>query len=80
VCNRGIMESSDERGRPLDEAGLSRLLLDNLTATPQLMVEMLRDRLPTAETGSIRQGRDFLQPPPPKKHDRSLLIVQRRPR
>jgi hypothetical protein len=68
VCNRGVMETSDKRGRPLDEAAISRLLLTELSASPQRMVDKVRDWLPALD-------RQFHKP-----QDRSILVVQRQPR
>ena len=68
VCNRGIMESSDHNGRPTDEAALARLLLNDLSASPQRMIDLVRDWLPLP-------NRQFQRP-----QDRSMLVVNRLPR
>ncbi|HEY2827125.1 MAG TPA: SpoIIE family protein phosphatase [Pirellulales bacterium] len=68
ICNRGIMESSDVNGRPLDEAALSHLLLKELSGPPQRSIDSVRDWL----TETDRQFR--------KPQDRSMLVVQRLPR
>jgi len=68
VCNRGITESSDGRGRPLDDATLAHLLLKDPTAAPDRMINSMRDWLP----GPDRQYQRPL--------DRSMLVLKRKPR
>ena len=45
VCNRGVMEASDQRGRPIEDAAIARALLENPTATPDSMIEQVRNWL-----------------------------------
>ncbi len=66
ICNRGIMEVSDLNGRPVDEAALSRILMKDLTASPERMIELVRDWLPASQIQ--------------KPQDRSMLVVKRLPR
>ncbi len=66
ICNRGIMEASDPNGRPVDEAALSRLLMNDLSTAPQRMIELVRDWLPASQIQ--------------KPQDRSMLVVKRLPR
>jgi phosphoserine phosphatase RsbU/P len=68
ISNRGVMETSDPSGRPLDEAALSRFLLKDLSAPPQRMIERVRDWLSPPD-------RQFQKP-----QDRSMLVVKRLPR
>jgi serine phosphatase RsbU (regulator of sigma subunit) len=64
VCNRGIMETSDQRGRSLEESALAHTLLDNLRVPPSQMIDLVRE---------------LMQNPvwEPKPQDRSMLVVQR---
>lgn len=66
VCNRGITESSDQRGRPLDDATLAHLLLKDPTADPQRIINSMRDWLPGPD-------REYQQP-----LDRSMLVLKRK--
>jgi len=77
VCNRGIMETADARGRPLDDAALSRLLLKELAAPPQRMIDLVHDALPAPNDVSfpLAEGRDEENRSRPQ--DRSILVVQR---
>jgi phosphoserine phosphatase RsbU/P len=68
ICNRGVMETSDQDGRPVDEGTLSRLLMKDLSTTPQQMIELVRNWLPP-------QNRQIQNP-----QDRSMLVVRRLPR
>jgi len=67
VCNRGVMEASDERGRPVEEASIARFLMENRPAPPDRMIEQARNWL-----------RDHSRETP--RPDRSILVVQRMPR
>jgi hypothetical protein len=84
VCNHGIMDTCNERGRPIDEAALSAMLRQELAASPQRIIERVRDWLPnsarvspfTLTTGGVpfdpsRNER------PQSVQDRSILVVQR---
>ena len=64
VCNRGIMETSDQRGRSLEESVLANTLLDNLRAPPSQMIDMVRELIQNSVWD-------------PKPQDRSMLVVQR---
>ena len=66
VCNRGVMEACNDRGRPLDEATVARSLLNNLHSPPERMIEIVRDLL---------QSQCGLRKP----HDRSIVVVKRLP-
>jgi hypothetical protein len=79
VCNRGIMESSDPQGRPLDEAALSRSLLNNLAAPPQQMIDAIRDLLPAPRDLRRPLEAGWNGDDRPKPQDRSILVVQRLP-
>ncbi|HEY2881701.1 MAG TPA: SpoIIE family protein phosphatase [Pirellulales bacterium] len=65
VCNRGIMEASDPRGRPMEEAAIAKSLLKDRTVSPERMIEIVRDWL---------TGRTWQQP-----RDRSIVVVKRLP-
>ncbi len=52
VCNRGIVETSNQYGMPLGEIPLSRTLRDELTAPPERMIERVRDLLETQVAAS----------------------------
>jgi serine phosphatase RsbU (regulator of sigma subunit) len=66
VCNRGLMEASDERGRPIDEAKLAESLLKHASAKPDRILEAIRDTL------SRRAW-------PTPARDRGILVVKRLP-
>jgi phosphoserine phosphatase RsbU/P len=76
VCNRGIMECSDERGHPIDEAALARLLLKELSAAPQQMIDAVRNWLPPDLPRPLGEGRG--EDASRKSQDRSILVLQRR--
>jgi serine phosphatase RsbU (regulator of sigma subunit) len=67
VCNRGVMEASDQRGRPVEEAAIARALLENLQSTPDRKIELVRNWLQEHSRETPRR-------------DRSILVVQRLPR
>ena len=52
VLNRGIMETSDQRGRPLEESALANTLLDNLRAPPSQMIDIVRRTGPKLGLGA----------------------------
>ena len=72
VCNRGVMEASDHRGRPIEEAAIARALLENRAASPDRMIEQVRNWL--RDHGHENKGRET------PRRDRSILVVQRLPR
>jgi serine phosphatase RsbU (regulator of sigma subunit) len=65
VCNRGVLEACNEKGRPLGETAIARSLLKNLNAPPERMIEIVRDLLQSQGGGT--------------RHDRSILVVKRLP-
>jgi serine phosphatase RsbU (regulator of sigma subunit) len=64
VCNRGIMDAVDERGRPMEEAALARSLMNELAQPPERLVDAVCDRLAAHAVQ-------------PDQWDRSILIVKR---
>ncbi len=66
VCNRGVMEACNDKGRPMDEAIIARSLLNNLHTPPERMIEIVRDLLKSQSGSGI-------------PHDRSILVVKRLP-
>lgn len=67
VCNRGVMETYDKRGRPLEEAAVARTLQARLELPPQQLIKTVLECL---EQHSKQLDR----------RDRSILVVQRLPR
>ena len=66
VCNRGVLEATDQRGRPLDESLLARTLLPSLEKSPERMIGAVQELL-------LSRGA------PSKPQDRSILVVKRLP-
>jgi serine phosphatase RsbU (regulator of sigma subunit) len=66
VCNRGIMDALDERGRPMEEAALARSLSTELSRPPERLIDVVCDRL---AAHAIR----------PDALDRSILVIKRLP-
>ncbi len=66
VCNRGIMDAMNERGRPLEESALARSLLTEIQQPPERLIDIVCDRLAAHAVN-------------PDQMDRSILIVKRLP-
>ncbi|MCC7087381.1 MAG: SpoIIE family protein phosphatase [Pirellulales bacterium] len=64
VCNRGIMDAVDERGRPMEEAALARSLMADLSGPPDRLIDIVCDRVAAHAVQ-------------PDQWDRSILIVKR---
>jgi sigma-B regulation protein RsbU (phosphoserine phosphatase) len=66
VCNRGIMEACDGRGRPLGETAIAQTLVQNLRQPPEQMIDLVRNWL----------EREAWEP---DRYDRSILAIKRLP-
>ncbi len=66
VCNRGMIETSNDVGRAIDEAALAQSLRGELNAPPERMIEMVRELV----EAHARK---------PAQWDRSVLVLKRLP-
>ncbi len=65
MCTRGVVETGDEQGRPLDEAALSRTLWQARARTANELIEVLCDR---QEAHAVS----------PNQMDRSVVVIKQR--
>jgi phosphoserine phosphatase RsbU/P len=64
VCNRGIMDATNERGRGMDEAALARSVLAEISQPPERLIDIVCDRLAAHAVH-------------PEQCDRSILVIKR---
>ena len=70
IFTAGLRDARDERNRPLGEAGLGEVLVENLHLTADLMAALVRDRCeadapPTAPSGVTPTATPRAAPLPP---------------